>query len=237
MVASSVPIASGPAMIFCGEGAEMNVLVVLLLPVVVLTLFIRVFLFQPFDTPSSSMSPTLVVGDKFFAAKYAYGYSRYSIPFSPWLFSGRILGAQPAYGDVVVFRLPKDTSTDYIKRVVGLPGDRVQMKAGVLYINGRPMSREQVFAGDGGCESGAATAAKRWRERLPNGASYETLDCVENGFLDNTVEYRVPAGHYFMMGDNRDNSSDSRVMSQVGYVPYENLVGRLTVVYSRSDER
>ena len=174
------------------------------------------------------MAPTLIVGDKFFVSKSAYGYSRHSFPLSPPLFSGRVFGAQPAYGDVVVFRLPKDISTDYIKRVVGLPGDRVQMKGGQLYINGKAVEREQVSAGD---ICGKAPGGKRWRERLPNGKTYETLDCIENGFYDTTPEYRVPAGHYFMLGDNRDNSVDSRVMSRVGFVPYENLVGRFAVKY------
>jgi signal peptidase I len=184
------------------------------------------------------MSPSLVVGDKFFAAKYAYGYSRYSIPLSPPLFSGRILGSQPAYGDVVVFRLPKDTSTDYVKRVVGLPGDRIQMREGLLYINGQPVVRDQIFAGDSACGPGASKPAKRWRERLPNGVTHETLDCIDGGFYDNTPEYRVPAGHYFMLGDNRDNSADSRVpveLGGVGFVPAENLVGRVNrVLFSLS---
>src|SRR5688572_14576279 len=207
----------------------MNVLVVLLIPLAAIVLMVRMFLFQPFDTPSSSMAPTLIVGDKFFVSKFAYGYSNHSIPTSPPLFSGRIFGAQPAYGDVVVFRL-KDGVTDYVKRVVGLPGDRIQMRNGLLHINGRPVAREQVFSGDA-CGPGA-TPGKRWRERLPNGVTHETLDCVDNGFYDNTPEYRVPAGHFFMMGDNRDNSSDSRVLSSVGYVPYENLIGRFAGIYS-----
>src|SRR5262245_13758713 len=115
----------------------MNVLVVILIPAAVLALLVRTLMFQPFNSPSNSMAPTLVVGDQYFVSKTAYGYSRYSFPFGLVRFSGRVFGAKPAYGDVVVFRLPKDTSTDYIKRVVGLPGDRIQMKAGRLHINGR----------------------------------------------------------------------------------------------------
>jgi signal peptidase I len=200
----------------------MNVLIVLLIPLAAIVLMIRALVFQPFDTPSTSMAPTLVEGDRFMVAKFAYGYSRFSFPLSP-AFSGRILGAQPAYGDVVVFRLPRDNATDYIKRVVGLPGDRIQMKDGVLHINGQAVVREPVFSGE---------ACKRFRERLPNGVSHDILDCVDNGFYDSTLEYRVPAGHYFMMGDNRDNSTDSRVLNQVGYVPFENLVGRFAFVYA-----
>src|SRR5262249_54178249 len=156
--------------------------------------------------------------DYLFVSKYSYGYSRFSIPFSPNLFSGRIFGSEPTRGDVVVFKLPKDNETDYIKRVIGLPGDDIQMIDGVLNINGAPVKRERlsdVVEDDG---SGRVVPIKRWKETLPNGVSYETLDLVDNGFYDNTPVYHVPPGHYFMMGDNRDNSQDSRVLSQVGYV-------------------
>jgi signal peptidase I len=213
----------------------MNIFVVMMIPAIILAMFVRTLMFQPFDTPSTSMAPTLIVGDKFFVSKYAYGYSRFSFPFPVPMSSGRIFAAQPAYGDIVVFRLPKDTSTDYVKRVVGLPGDRIQMKSGVLHINGKSVVQELVFSGDA-CGEGTP-GSKRLRERLPNGVSYEIQDCVENGFYDNTPEYVVPAGHYFMMGDNRDNSNDSRVLSQVGYVPFENLVGRFSFIYeSGADE-
>jgi signal peptidase I len=196
----------------------------------IIALVIRTLLFQPFNIPSGSMKATLLIGDYLFVSKYSYGYSHYSLPLSPPLFSGRFFGSEPQRGDVVVFRLPKDDSTDYIKRVIGLPGDRIQMKDGVLYINGAAVKKERVddFIDD---ENGGADRVRRFRETLPNGVVYETLDLQDNGFLDNTQEYLVPPGHYFMMGDNRDNSTDSRVLSQVGYVPLENIVGRAELIF------
>jgi signal peptidase I len=199
-----------------------------------IALVIRTFLFQPFNIPSGSMKATLLVGDYLFVSKYSYGYSHYSIPLSPNLFSGRIFGSDPSRGDIVVFRLPKDDSTDYIKRVIGLPGDRIQVKDGLLYINDEPVKRERLsdYVGEDPCGSSEATArVKRWKETLPEGVSYETLDCVDNGFYDNTNVYTVPQGHFFMMGDNRDNSTDSRVQSAVGYVPLENVVGRAQMIF------
>ena len=197
----------------------------------IIALVIRTFLFQPFNIPSGSMKETLLVGDYLFVSKYTYGYSRYSIPFSPPLFSGRIWGSTPDRGDVVVFRLPREDSTDYIKRVIGLPGDTIQMIDGVLHINDEPVKRERIEDFIENEEGGRTTRVKRWRETLPNGVSYTTLDLIDNGFYDSTSVYTVPAGHYFMMGDNRDNSTDSRVLSQVGYVPLQNIVGKAQVIF------
>ncbi len=197
-------------------------------------LLIRTFLYQPFNIPSGAQKPTLLIGDYIFVSKSSYGYTHYSLPFSPRLFSGRIFASEPKRGDVVVFRVPKDDTVDYIKRVIGLPGDRVQMINGHLHINGEPVKREQIedFID---IEDGRTTRVKRWRETLPNGVSHETLDLIENGYYDNTPVYQVPPGHYFMMGDNRDNSTDSRVMSQVGYVPFENLIGRADIIFFSND--
>jgi signal peptidase I len=195
---------------------------------VLVAIVIRTFVLQPFNIPAASMVPTLLVGDYLFVSKYAYGYSHFSLPFSPPLFAGRILPAEPQRGDVVVFRLPKDSSTDYVKRLVGLPGDRIQMKDGVLIINDVPVKRERV---DDFIDEDNGEHVRRWRETLPNGISYFAIDLQDNGFLDNTQVYTVPPGHYFMLGDNLDNSADSRVLSAVGYVPFENLIGRAEFIF------
>jgi signal peptidase I len=196
----------------------------------IIALVIRTFLFQPFNIPSGSMKATLLVGDYLFVSKYSYGYSHFSLPFSPPLFNGRIFGSMPQRGDVVVFRLPRDTSTDYIKRVIGLPGDKIQVVDGVVHINGVAIKREPAPDFIETEEGVTEQPVKRWKETLPNGVSYYTLDLVQNGFADNTQVYTVPAGQYFMMGDNRDNSTDSR-FSQVGTVPFENLVGRAQLIF------
>ena len=177
------------------------------------------------------MLPTLLVGDQFFVNKYAYGYSRFSFPFWQPAFSGRIFGSTPERGDVIVFRSPSDTKVDWIKRVVGLPGDRIQMKQGKLFINGLGVPRERLGDSDfpEACNLDPGAKAERWRETLPNGASYDILDCFDNGSLDNTSVYTVPPDHLFVLGDNRDNSVDSRLPS-VGYVPLDNVVGRAAMI-------
>ncbi|MBZ0218325.1 MAG: signal peptidase I [Fimbriimonadaceae bacterium] len=201
-----------------------------------LALIVRTFLYQPFNIPSSSMKSTLLIGDYLFVSKFSYGYSHFSLPWSPKIFSGRIFSEEPERGDVAVFRLPSDPDIDYIKRVIGLPGDKIQMIDGQLHINGTAVPRERIEDFQLNNRGGRVVAVKRYRETLPNGVSYTTLDLVENGFSDNTQVYEVPEGHYFMMGDNRDNSSDSRVVSGVGYVPLENFIGRAEIIFFSVDE-
>jgi signal peptidase I len=196
---------------------------------VLLALVIRTLLFQPFSIPSGSMRPTLLEGDYLFVTKWAYGYSRHALPFSPNLFSGRILASEPERGDVAVFKFPPNPSMDYIKRVIGLPGDRIQVREGVLHINGTPVKRERIGTIDDVDITEMNGPVEVYRETLPNGVSYDTLDLSPNGIGDNTREYTVPEGHYFMMGDNRDNSTDSRF--NVGFVPAENLVGRANIIF------
>lgn len=202
----------------------------------ILAMIVRVFLYQPFNIPSGSMKSTLLIGDYLFVSKFSYGFSKYSFPFSPNLFAGRIWSAPPKRGDVAVFKLPRDNSTDYIKRVIGLPGDEIQMRDGVLYINGSAIPKKRVADFIENDRSGAPHHVPRFEETLPNGVKYTVLDKEPNGSFDNTNVYKVPEGHYFMMGDNRDNSTDSRALYGVGYVPLENFVGRAEVIFFSAKE-
>ena len=189
-----------------------------------LALGFRSLLFEPFNIPSGSMIPTLLVGDYLFVSKYSYGYSRYSFPFGMVPFDGRVFEMSPERGDVAVFRQPQNESVAFIKRIVGLPGDRIQVTDGILRINNVAVNRVR---------KGFATASDGYnvirfavyQETLPNGKSYLTQERSDDDVLDNTNVFLVPEGHYFMMGDNRDNSRDSRTTS-VGMVPTENLIGR-----------
>jgi signal peptidase I len=196
-----------------------------------IALVLRVLLFQPFTIPSASMEPNLFEGDYVVITKYDYGYSRHSFPISlpeSW-FSGRILAGAPRRGDIVVFKLPRDTSgrTDYVKRLIGLPGDRIQVKQGVVYINDKPVVRKRVADGTEDMGDGDIRTVHRFQETLPNGVTYVTNSYGDSGDVDNTDVYVVPEGNYFMMGDNRDNSLDSRFPEAVGvgFVPAEDLEG------------
>src|SRR5499427_9901352 len=202
----------------------------------IIALVIRTFLFQPFNIPSGSMIPTLLVGDYLFVSKYSYGYSRYSFPFGLNLFPGRIWSKEPQRGDVVVFKLPRDNETDYIKRVIGLPGDEIQMMHGVLYINRKAVPKVRTDDYVTTDPSGRERHVARYLETLPNGVTYPVLDLVQDGFGDNTDVYKVPEGDFFMMGDNRDNSTDSRFLSEVGFVPFQNLVGKAQIIFFSIDE-
>ena len=217
---------------------------------VAIAVVVRTFLYEPFNIPSGSMKPTLLVGDYLFVSKFAYGYSRHSLPFSPPIGSGRLFGDLPERGDVAVFKLPSNNRTDYIKRIVGLPGDQVQVREGVLFVNDQEVERVAIedFIDDGpagrmACGSflssgnGRTHAVKRYEETIPalgdaDGAvTYTVLDECPNGDgdYDNTDVFTVPEDHVFAMGDNRDNSLDSR--AKVGYVPIENLVGRAEIIF------
>jgi signal peptidase I len=196
-----------------------------------IALLVRSFGYEPFNIPSGSMIPTLLVGDYLFVSKYAYGYSRYSLPLGLPLIPGRIFAHPPERGDVAVFKLPRDNKTDYIKRVIGLPGDRIQVRDGTLYLNDQAVPRRQIEDYMPEDAPPGSRGIVQFIETLPNGRSYRVIEATPNGTLDNTGVYTVPEAHYFVMGDNRDNSLDSRVLTQVGFVPDENLVGRAEFLF------
>ena len=195
---------------------------------------IRTFAYEPFNIPSGSMIPTLLVGDYLFVSKFSYGYSHFSLPFAPDLFSGRIFGRLPQRGDVAVFKYPRDPTIDYIKRIIGLPGDRIQVRQGELYINGDlvPRQSEGTYESD---ENGIRELDREYQETLPDGVKHDILKRTDEGWANNTPEYLVPPDHVFAMGDNRDNSADSRFMDGVGFVPIENLVGRAEIMFFSVD--
>ena len=202
----------------------------------IIALIIRSFFLQPFYIPSSSMEPNLLVGDRLFVTKYSYGYSKHSCPFSPNIFNGRIMDSMPKMGDVVVFKTPADNRTDYIKRLIGLPGDVIQFIDGNLYINNNQLLKtsvkgnENIFCGNEKIEVNFFT------EKLPNGEVYKAAYRTSYSFK-NSDKFLVPENHYFLLGDNRDCSKDSRFLSEVGYVHKDNLVGKAQFLFFSSDYR
>lgn len=202
---------------------------------VLIALVVRTVAYEPFSIPSGSMIPTLLVGDYLFVSKFSYGYSRYSLPLGLPLFSGRIFASPPERGDVVVFKLPSDNSTDYIKRIVGLPGDTIQVVDGILTINGVAVKRIPDGEFTVHDTFGNVRRFHRYIEILPNGRSHSIIELTDHGPLDNTGVYTVPPDHYFAMGDNRDSSRDSRFLNEVGFVPFENLVGRAEMIFFSVD--
>ena len=202
---------------------------------VLIALVVRTFAYEPFHIPSGSMKPTLLIGDYLFVSKFSYGYSKYSFFYPLPGLKGRVGNGAPKRGDIVVFKLPRDNSTDYIKRLVGLPGDRIQVQGGILLINDEPVPRQRIEDFDLVGRGGYSRKVQQYIETLPNGVSYRVLDSDPFGALDNTDVYVVPDQHYFFMGDNRDHSSDSRVLNNVGYVPVENLLGRAEILFFSTD--
>ena len=201
----------------------------------IIALIIRSFLYQPFYIPSSSMEPNLLIGDRLFVSKYAYGYSRHSFPFSPKIFNNRILGKTPKRGDVIVFKTPADNRTDYIKRLIGLPGDTIQIIDSDLFINDIKIMKEKIENSISINCGNEIMDAIFFKETLPNGRNYIAV-YRNGGTMVNSDKFVVPENHYFFMGDNRDCSKDSRFLSSVGYVNYNNLVGKAQIIFFSNDK-
>ena len=201
-----------------------------------IAVLIRSLFFQPFYIPSSSMEPTLLVGDRIFVSKYSYGYSKHSFPFSPPIFSGRLFYSQPSYGDLVVFKTPTDNRTDFIKRLIGFPGDEVQFKNGELIINSKiVIKKENIFRSDIRCANNEIEVTEYIEENI-NQKNYKIV-YKNQGSMINTDLYKVPENHFFFLGDNRDCSSDSRFLSNVGYVHENNLVGKARLIFFSNDTK
>jgi signal peptidase I len=208
-----------------GSHSELRDTIIVIIEALLIALVFRSFLYQPFSIPTASMQSTLLIGDYVVASKFTWGYGRWSFPFGVIPFNGRILGREPNRGDIAVF-YNAISGEDYIKRVIGLPGDAIQMTEGRLNINGEMVEREMVGRGMDTDSYGTTIPVMLYNETLPDGVTHLIQEISDSGPLDNTEIYTVPAGHYFMMGDNRDRSQDSRVLSAVGYVPAGNLVGK-----------
>ncbi len=202
----------------------------------IIALIIRSIIIQPFYIPSSSMEPNLLVGDRLFVTKYSYGYSKHSFPFSPPIFNGRILSTVPNRGDVIVFKTPSDNRTDYIKRLIGLPGDLIQFIDGDLFINNNQVLKSRISTNDKIYCGNKILPVNTFEEKLPNSVKYVSVYSSEYTF-QNTDKFIVPPKHYFFLGDNRDCSKDSRFLSTVGYVHENNLVGKARFIFFSSDYR
>ena len=200
----------------------------------IIAIFIRSIFIQPFYIPSSSMEPNLLVGDRLFVTKYSYGYSKHSFPFSPNLFKGRIMFSEPKRGDVIVFKTPADNRTDYIKRLIGLPGDEIQFIDGNLYVNNNQIIKTLVSSIDVIYCGNQTIKVNTFEEKLPNGKKYKTTYRKEYSF-QNSDKFLIPENHFFFLGDNRDCSKDSRFLSEVGYVHKNNLVGKAQILFFSSD--
>ena len=208
--------------------------IITLIYALIIAVIIRSLLLQPFYIPSSSMEPNLLVGDRLFVTKYSYGYSKHSFPFSPPLFKGRILANEPKIGDVIVFKTPSDNRTDYIKRLIGLPGDRIQFIESNLYINNSEVLKSRTSKNDIIFCGKKKIDVFTFEELLSNGKKHNTV-YLKNFSYKNTDVYTVPENHYFFLGDNRDCSKDSRFLSSVGYVHKDNLVGKAQFIFFSSD--
>ena len=202
----------------------------------IIAIIIRSLFVQPFYIPSSSMEPTLLVGDRLFVTKYSYGYSKHSFPFSPPIINNRILSNSPKIGDVVVFKTPADNRTDYIKRLIGLPGDRIQFINGDLIINNNQIFKSKVSLTDIIFCGKETIEVITFEEKLPNGKAHNTVYLKDYSFQNSDV-FIVPINHYFFLGDNRDCSKDSRYLTSVGYVHENNLVGKAQFIFFSSDFR
>ena len=202
----------------------------------VIAIFIRSIFFQPFYIPSSSMEPNLLVGDRLFVSKYTYGYSKHSFPFSPNLFSGRILFNEPLRGDVIVFKTPADNRTDYIKRLIGLPGDTIQFINGDVFLNDNQILKTKIKNKIKINCGNKIMDINTYQEKLPNKKVFETVYDASNSF-QNSDKFIVPDDHYFFLGDNRDCSKDSRYLGSVGYVHKDNLVGKARIIFFSSDRK
>ena len=205
-----------------------------ILGALIIAIIIRSLIFQPFYIPSSSMEPTLLIGDRIFVSKYTYGFSRHSFPFSPKIFNERINYKKPERGDLVVFKTPADNRTDYIKRLIGLPGDNIQFINGDIFINSKKIFRKEIKSFSSVRCGKFSFKAQFYEETLPNGIKHVSA-YNKAGTLQNTKVFIVPENHFFLLGDNRDCSKDSRYLNSVGYVNYVNLVGKARVIFFSND--